>query len=183
MAIALFVVGFAVGASAQTVAKQDTFTFAGSTSNNPRQTQPSCWPITAWDDVPNAYPQNMGAVCLVNAPGDGYGSSIEVPFQLGYLNNGQLDPCNLLAMQPKVFTKGDGTHDGDTYTQSGATTCPYFTGEYGTYLNSNNRLEGFSVTVNYEVLSYVVYFRGTRHTYFTNVVRGGSGTVTDTLIN
>jgi hypothetical protein len=141
--------------------------------------------ITEWDGVPNAYPYDMGAVSLLSSFGGSYGSAIDVPNELGYLNNGFLAPCDPMVLGDKVWTVGDGTHIGDAFTQHSTTTCPYFTGEWGTYNNSNNRLDGFSVDANY------VYVKGKRTCprfkpcYYPVVVvlAGGSGTVTDTIIN
>lgn len=165
--------------SAQTVAKSDTFTFVGGqVRGNPPAQQDPCAPIIAWDGVVNAYPMEMGGVCP-----NGYFTSLLVPFQLGYLNNGDLDPCDPLVWGPKTFTKGDGTHAGDTYTQSGGTSCPYFTGEYGTYENSNNRLEGWSITANFQVDTYTTYYHNRAILHYFVVLVGGTGVVTDTIIN
>jgi hypothetical protein len=151
----------------------DTFTFDGHSQ------------ITEWNSVPNAYPYDMGSVSLLSSFGGSYGSAIDVPSELGYLNNGFLAPCDPMVFSLKVWTIGDGTHIGDAFTQHSTTTCPYFTGEWGTYLNSNNRLDGFSVDASY------VYVKGPRTCprfkpcYYPVVVTlaGGSGTVTDSIIN
>lgn len=140
--------------------------------------------ITEWDGVPNAYPEDMGGVKLTPITG-GYGSGIDVPWQLGYLNNGFLEPCNPITWGAKVWTKGTGSSIGDTFTVHGVTTCPDFTGEYGTGYNSNNRLEGFSVDANYKLAQGNRVCPRYRPCYYQviNALQGGTGTVTDTIIN
>lgn len=140
-----------------------------------------CSAITSWNGVADAYPQDMGAICLNQ--GDlygGYGSYIDVPWQLGFLNNGYLAGCDQIAWQPKVFTIGDGTHAGDAFTVAGSTTCPYYTGEYGGV--SDNLLDGFSVVASYTVVQRKTCGRYGCHTYLSNVLTGGTGTVTETLL-
>lgn len=172
VAVAVIVL-VAVSAKAQTVAFSDTFTF-----NNLSQ-------IISWngsDPANPPYPYEMGAVSLNSSFGGGYGSAIDVPFQLGFLNNGILNGCDPIAWGQKTFTTGDGTHTGDVFVVAGSTTCPYYTGEWGTYENSNNRLDGFSVIAQYMVVqhTYCRYARCT--TISTNVLQGGTGIVTDTII-
>jgi hypothetical protein len=141
--------------------------------------------VVTWNGVANAYYGDMGSVSIQSQFGGGYGSAIDVPWQLGYLNNGFLSPCDPMVPSAKVWTIGDGTHIGDAFTQHFATTCPYFTGEWGSYNNSTNRLDSFSVDANY------VYVKGPRTCprfkpcYYPIVVTlaGGSGTVTDSIIN
>ena len=183
LAAALFMLGAVAGVSAQTVQKSDTFTFATGAAIARWTVSPACGGITAWDGVANAYPEDMGGVCITQPAGGGYGSSIDVPFQLGYLNNGSLDPCDHINLGPKVFTVGDGTHTGDQFTVSGSTTCPYFTGEYGTYENSNNRLEGFSVVATYTVFRYIQIVRGAVVVRYNYILTSGTGTVADSVIN
>jgi hypothetical protein len=171
LAVLLFVTN---QAKAQTVSLSNTFVFNANSQ------------ITSWDGSDPAnppYPYEMGAVSLNSSFGSGYGSAIDVPFQLGYLNNGYLSPCNPIAFGQKVWTIGNGTHTGDTFTVSGSTTCPYFTGEWGTYENSNNRLDGFSVTATYVRTSHTACRYGRCTTYYTDTLQGGSGTVTDSTIN
>jgi hypothetical protein len=161
----------ASSAKGQAVPSSDTFVFGAG--------QP-CENITAI----NGDTTLTGAICLHQ--GDlygGYGSYIEVPFQLGFLNNGYLAGCNPLVWQPRVFTLGDGTHAGDTFTVAGVTACPYYTGEYGTYENSNNRLDGFSVVADYTVVSFRSCGRFGCHTYLSSVLTGGTGVISETLLN
>lgn len=182
LAGSLFIFSFAIGASAQTVTKSDTFTFTTGAVISRYALPPSCGAITEWDGVTNAYPEEMGGVCL-SIPG-GYGASIDVPFQLGYLNDGYLSPCDPISnWSAKTFTLGDGTHNGDVFTVTGSTTCPYFTGEYGTDYNSNNRLEGFSVTASYTVFKYASCYRGRCSTMTEYFLTGGTGMVTDSTIH
>ena len=130
-----------VGASAQTFQpRTDTFTFNAQSA------------ITSWDGSDPAnppYPYAMGAVGLTSQFGGGYGSAVDIPFELGYLNNGYLNPCDPITFSGKTWTVGDGTHSGDSFYVTGATTCPYFTGEYGSSGNSSNILDGFSVKATY----------------------------------
>ena len=159
-------------ANAQTIVLYDSFTFNGTTP---------CSSITSWNGDPNAYPEDKGGICL--GQGDsygGYGSSIDVPFQLGFLNNGYLAGCNPLAWSSKTFTIGDGTHNGDAFTVAGSTTCPYYTGEYGGA--SDHLLAGFSVVASYTVVQHRSCYRGRCVTYFTNVLQGGTGIVEETQI-
>src|SRR5215472_12021457 len=118
IALAIAILGLASFTAAQDRSQggfSDTFVFD-------RNSQ-----ITSWDGSdPSAppYPGDMGAVSLRTSFGGSYGSAIDAPFQLGYLNNGFLAPCDPLTLGPKVWTIGDGTNIGDTFTQYGATTCP-----------------------------------------------------------
>jgi len=157
---------YAVSAKAQSIVLQDTFVFNGTTP---------CSGITSIDGNST----ETGTICLNQ--GDtygGYGSFLDVPFQLDYLNNGYLAGCDPLAWGQKNWTLGDGTHNGDTFSVSGSTTCPYYTGEYGGA--SNNLLVGFSVVANYTIVEHRSCNRGRCINYFTNVLQGGTGTVTET---
>ena len=164
----------AVSAKAQAVPASDTFTFNSSSQ------------ITSWngsDPANPPYPYEMGAVSLTSSFGGGYGSAIDVPFQFGFLNNGYLSPCNPIAFGPKTWIVGNGTHSGDVYSVSGSTTCPYFTGEYGNYDNSNNLLDGFSVVATYVHTGHTSCRYGRCITYYIDVLRDGTGTITETTIN
>jgi len=170
----------AAGARAQNypVHISDTFSFDGTTA------------IIAYDGVTPANPPNgaqaqfpyyMGAVELNNVGISG----ISVPYDLndsrgyGYLNNGYLQPCDGVAWGAKTWTIGDGTHAGDTYQVSASTTCPYFTGEYGTYENSNNRLDGFNVTATYVRTFVRTCGRYRCTTNPKDTLQGGTGTITE----
>ena len=142
--------------------------------------------ITSWDGSDPAnppYPYAMGAVCLTTQCGGGYGSGIEIPFQLGYLNNGYLNPCNPITLSAKTWVIGDGTHNGDTFIVTGSALCPYFTGEYGTSGNSYNILDGFSVTVQYVRTFYKSCGRTGCHTFPRDTLQGGTGVAQQTEIN
>jgi len=164
----------ATGTKAQAVPASDSFTFAG---GGP------CSSITSLNDS-TSYAPNQGSICLFRGDeAGGYGSFLDVPWQLGFLNNGYLAGCDPLSWQTRVFTLGDGTHAGDTFTVAGATTCPYYTGEYGTYLDSNERLDGFSVVASYVVVAQRSCSRYGCHTYLSNALTGGTGTVSEVLLN
>jgi len=150
--------------------RSDTFTFNAQSS------------ITTWDGSDPAnppYPYHMGSVNLTNPfPG------INVPFELGYLNNGGLEPCDPLAWGTKTWIIGTGTKTGDSYVIPASTTCPYFTGEYGTYLNSENFLDGFNILVAYIRTFHTVCGRFVGcHQVPSDAVSGGTGTVTQTDIS
>ena len=141
--------------------------------------------ITSWDGSDPAnppYPYGMGAVCLTSICGGGYGSGIEIPFQLGYLNNGFLSPCNALTFSGKTWVIGDGTHNGDTYVITGSTLCPYFTGEYGTSGNSYNILDGFSVSVKYVRNFQRLCGRTGCHLFPVDMLQSGTGVAQQTEI-
>ena len=181
--IALLIVAVflcAVSVKAQTV-RSDTFLFAA-----PSTPTATCEQITSWDGTDPAippYPYDMGSICL--STGDGAptspGSGIFVPFQLGYLNNGDLAGCDAIVWQPKVWVAGDGTHAGDKYTISGSTTCPYYTGEYGPDSPSAHLLDGFSVVADYTMVQKRACprFRPCYY-YLVGVLQGGEGVVEET---
>jgi hypothetical protein len=174
LAAVVMLLGLAGVSRAQTVVRSDTFEFD--------RTQA----IISWDGSNPAdppYPYEMGSISLNSALGGGYGAGIDVPWQLGYLNNGFLQACNPIAFGPKVWTIGDGTQTGDAFNVSGSTTCPYYTGEYGPDSPSANLLDGFSVTANYTVIKHVSCRYGRCITYYSNVLQGGTGTVQETTIN
>jgi hypothetical protein len=99
--------------------------------------------------------------------------------KLGFLNSGDLGDClKITNWGPRVFTSGDGKHAGDTFTVSGSTTCPYYTGEYGGA--SNNLLDGFSVVASYVVKQNKSCGNGHCIYYFTYPLTGGTGTVQET---
>jgi hypothetical protein len=164
---------FSAHAMAQTVVLSDNFTFGyGGTT--------ACASITAWNGIPNAYPQDMGGVCLGNSgsPYAPLSASLSAPWQLGFLNNGDLAACAEMTFGPKVFSVGDGTHVGDVYTLVGSTSCPYYTGEYGGA--SDNLTVGFSVVASYVIGTKCNYYRGRCVPVLISVLEGGTGTVTET---
>jgi hypothetical protein len=124
-----------------------------------------CEPITQWNGVPNAYPDAMGAICLTQGdPYGGYGSYLDIPFQLGFSNDGYWAGCNPITWGPKVFTIGNGTHTGDAFTVNGSTSCP----TYGANA-------GFTVVVNYTVMAYRSCNRGRCVNSYVNSVTNGTG--------
>jgi hypothetical protein len=169
LAVATLLLALAVGASAQTFSpRTDAFAFDATTA------------ITSWDGSDPAnppYPYEMGSV-NINTP-----SGIDIPWQLGYLNNGYLVPCDPIAWGSKIWVIGNGTHNGDTYILPGSATCSYFTGEYGTSGNSANILDGFSVAVKYTRQFHTSCGRGGCHTVPVDTLQGGTGTAQQTLIN
>ena len=169
LAVAVLLLTLAAVASAQTFyPRTDDFGFDKTTA------------IISWhgsDPANPPYPYEMGSVALGSQPG------IVIPWQLGYLNNGYLVPCNPLVWGNDTWIIGDGTHNGDTYTRPASTTCPYFTGEYGTSGNSSNILDGFSVTVKYVRTISQVCGRGGCHKVITDTLQGGMGTAQQSLIS
>jgi hypothetical protein len=172
LAAAVLMLSFVTAsAKAQTVVLSGAFVFNSNSQ------------ITSWngsDPATPPYPNEMGAVSLYSSFGGGYGSAIDVPSQLGFLNNGYLSPCNPISFGPKTWISGSGTQSGDKYTVSGSTTCPYFTGEYGNYDNSNNLLAGFSIMATYVHTGHTSCRYGRCVTYYIDVLQGGTGTVTET---
>jgi hypothetical protein len=147
-----------------------TFAFGGGTA--------ACQPITEWNGVPNAYPYDMGSICLTSGDGRGsYGSFLGIPNELGFLNNGLLEGCDPIAWDPKIYTIGDGKHAGDTFTQHGVTTCPYYTDEYG--IDVSHFLDGFSADTTYVVVLVRVYVPRKGYQYVPSPrLAGGTGTAT-----
>lgn len=167
-------------AKAQTLTKSfsQDFTFGPSYSTQYSSGSPTCSPITSitgWSGT------GGGEVCYGS---DYYGANIDVPFQLGFLNNGYLDPCSQMHFGAPVWLKGNATTVGSIYYINGSTTCPYFTGEYGTDFNSNDRLDGFTVMIEHSIASsYKTCRLGRCVTHYVDIVTGGTGTITDWLIN
>jgi len=171
--VLLFGASLLVKAQSGTVALSAGFTFNAASQ------------ITTWNGSDPANPPyaDMGAVSLNTAFGGGWGSSIDVPFELGFLNNGYLADCNPIVWGQKAYTVGDGTHTGDQFIVPGDTTCPYYTGEYGTYENSNNLLVGWGVIASYSVTKHTTCRYGRCTTYYTYALLGGTGTVSETTIS
>jgi hypothetical protein len=169
LALALFVLGLsATAVSAQWAPTSATFVFAAPVDKS------NCETITAWNDSTD----ETGTICLNQADSfGGYGSYINIPYQLGFLNGGDLAGCDPIVWGAKNYTTGDGTHAGDTFTVHGSTTCPYYTDEYGASVS--HFLDGFSVDVNYLVVRRPPVCYGRRcFRLLTSVVTGGSGEAT-----
>jgi hypothetical protein len=149
---------FAVAALAQNA----SFTFGPTAPNSAHH----CSVITSWNGDPNAFPQNMGAICLAFYP---YGTTdIYVPFQLGFPNNGDLG-------QGATFWGPLTWASGCSFNIAGCTATQQFT--------ANQFYDGGNTTVNATVNFVVVETTscgrtGCRH-FFHNAVTGGSGTVTN----
>jgi hypothetical protein len=166
LAVLVIFCAVAISADAQAMPSANAFTFNASSN------------IISWngsDPANPPYPLDMGKVSLDTQFGGGWGASISVPWQLGYLNHGELNDClKITNWGPRVFTKGDGTHAGDTFTETGSTTCPYF--------NSNNLQDGFGVVASYIVKQNKSCGNGRCIYYFTYPLTGGTGTVTETVL-
>jgi len=183
---AIVSLGFAGTAGAQTttypVLLSNTFTFSGYPTSQPGTvvsitSYDGNTPANPPDGAQAQFPYHMGSVELSNAGISG----ISVPFELGYLNNGDLEPCDPGQWGAKNWIVGDGSlNTPGTYTVTASTTCPYFTGEWGTYLNSNNRLDGFNVTATYtrEIVPSCGRF-GCRGFHPVDTLQGGTGTITE----
>jgi hypothetical protein len=166
--LALFVVG-APAVKAQSVVKSATFTFGPAVT-----TTATCFPVTMWNGVTNAYPEDMGAICPYQGDSyGGYGSFLSVPWQLGFLNNGYLAGCNPMIWGQKTPTNGDGTHAGDTFTQPATTTCPYYTTPNGVSV-------GFNIVGNFTVVKHTSCGRYGCRSFLSNVLTGGTGVVEET---
>jgi hypothetical protein len=166
LTLALFVLG-ATAVSAQWAPTSATFVFAAPIDKS------NCETITAFNDSTD----ETGTICL--SQGDslgGYGSYINIPYQLGFLNGGDLAGCDPIVWGAKNYTTGDGTHAGDTFTVHGSTTCPYYTDEYGASVS--HFLAGFNVDANYLVVRRRFCYRGRCFYYLTNILTGGSGEAT-----
>src|ERR1700739_5118036 len=95
LAAAVLMLSFVpVSTKAQTVSFFDTFVFNANSQ------------ITSWngsDPANPPYPSEMGAVSLNSSFGGGYGSAIDVPRQVGFLDNRYLSPCYPLAFRSHVL--------------------------------------------------------------------------------
>lgn len=153
----LFAASFA---AAQTA----TFTF-GSLPSPFSTNQSRCASMTSWNGIPatdpnNPFPLNMGDICLDIYPA--VYTDIEVPFQLGFPNNGFLQQCSPTVWQPKV-DNGDGTAT-QTFTASGC------------YDGVNTTI---TATVNFKSVSQTLCGRFGCHKFTQWQVVSGSGTVTN----
>ncbi len=156
-----------------------TFTFGPTTT---------CSPILSWNGVENAYPEDMGAICPYQGnPTGGYGSFLEVPWQLGFLDNGLLQGCDPMVWGQKTFaqrpdgTVGDGTRAGDAFTQPAATTCPYYVGEYGGAI-PDNFLPQFSIVANFTVVKITTCGRYRCQSHLQSNLTDGTGVVEETVV-
>ena len=141
-------------AAAQTA----TFTFAGLPSPF-SQNQGRCTSITSWNGVSNAYPQDMGGICLDIYPA--VYTDITIPWQLGFPNGGFLESGST-SWQPLV-NNGDGTA-----TQQFTATNFYDGGN-----------TTIAATVNYQLVTETMCGRGGCHKFSAWQVVGGSGTVSN----
>lgn len=130
-----------------------TFSFGALGSDN-------CSAITAWNGVPNGYPEEMGEICFNLYPNP-Y-SGMEIPWQLGFPNNGFLENQTPFTWGPMVYT------GSTTYTQTGTAA---YTG-YGAGVRVN-------VQANFSVTAHRTCYRGVCRTYTVAALNGGDGTVTD----
>ena len=158
-------------------AQSTTFTFGGQPNpltSTSLQTE-HCSEMTSWNGIPalnpdgtpnidNPFPYNMGDICLQIYP-SAY-TDIDVPWQLGFPNNGFLQQCAPTVWGPLVFD-GSGAQNiaGSTATQT-------FTSS-GCYDGDNTTI---TATVNYVVVSrrFCHYICKTS---YANQVTGGSGSV------
>ena len=158
LALTALLSGICTGTLTQAQTKSDTFTFGSAGVIGTTQSS-NCSPITAWDNVVDAYPQDMGEVCFNFYP-DGF-SGMEIPFQLGYPNNGFLLDNTPFTWGPMVSTSTN------TYTQAG-------TAAYTGY--------GAGVVVNVNINVVVTYVRscghGICHYFPVHTLTGGTGGVT-----
>ena len=151
-----------------------TFTFGPTTA---------CSAIVLNDD-----PNLTGTICPYQGdPSGGYGSFIDVPYQLGFLNNGYLAGCDPMVWGQKTFaqrpdgTIGDGTQAGDTFRQPASTTCPYYTGEYGGAI-PDNFLPQFSIVGNFTVEKIISCGRYGCRSHLKTSLTGGTGVVEETVV-
>jgi hypothetical protein len=149
LSLALLVLG-AIATPAQTA----NFTF-GTIESPASQTQ--CSNATFSDGL-------AGGICFNFYPSP-Y-SSIVVPFELGFANNGNWQDCPGFAWGAKTWTVGEGTHQGDQYTQPGITSCPAHNGT-------------ITVKATFTVNMTRFCSRTGCHNFTSYVLVGGSGTVTE----
>ena len=151
----LFCICTATAAQAQT--RSDAFTF-GSAGVIGTTLSSNCSPITSWDGVVNAYPQNMGEVCFNYYPNNN--SGMEIPWQLGYPNNGFLLSNTPFTWAPAVWTSST------TYSQAGTAV---YTG-YGAGVVVN-------VTTNIAITYRRYCSRTGCHLFPMDTLTGGTGAV------
>jgi len=155
-ALTVLLFGLCTGTPAHAQTKSDTFTFGSAGVIGTTQSS-NCSSITAWDNVVDAYPQDMGVACFNFYPNP-Y-SGMEIPWQLGYPNNGFLLDQTPFTWAPMVWTSST------TYTQTGTAA---YTG-YGA---------GVVVTVNTNVVvTYRKYCWRGCHYFPVYTLTGGTGVV------
>jgi hypothetical protein len=148
----------ALGLSAQSA----TFTFGPTAQNSSH----SCSVITSWNGDPNAFPQDMGSICLALYPY--YTTDIYVPFQLGFPNNGFLTQ-GATYWGTLTWASGCGPNiAGCTATQ------PFTANQF--YDGGNTTVVA---TVSFVVVETTSCYRGRCTHIYHNEVTGGSGTVTN----
>lgn len=151
-ALPLLLFGAGLNVAAQTSA---TFAYGTILSNN-------CSAITAWNGITDAYPQDMGTVCFNFYPNPL--SGMDIPWQLGFPNNGLLPNETPFTWGAQLFNSGNATTNGSTFSQYGTA----FYSDYGVTV---------SVTANFLVHVSKSCNRGVCRTYVTNTLTGGTGTV------
>lgn len=167
IAVGLWALLFSLTPSGKAQTMSATFTFGGNSNGQ------GCVDNTSWNGDSTTYAQDMGAICFNQADPDSgptNASYLDVPWQLGFPNNGFLDSCNGLSWGPKRYTTGDGTHTGDSYTESASTTCPY--------QSTPTQTVGFSFTATYSIVKHQSCRYGRCFTWYVSTLLGGSGTVT-----
>src|SRR6516165_2933679 len=110
LALTALLFGICTGTLTQAQTKSDTFTFGSAGVIGTTQSS-NCSRITAWDNVVDAYPQDMVEVCFTFYPNP-Y-SRMSIPFQLRYPNNRFLLDHTPFTWGPMVSTSSN------TYTQTG----------------------------------------------------------------
>lgn len=141
-------------------AQTATFTFGAVLASNGE-----CTEVTSWNGVTDAYPEDMGSICF--NLGEYPYSGMEIPWQLGFPNNGfLLDQTPFTYSAP--FNVVGGLHtNGGTFQETGVAA---YAG-YGQGVTVSVLLN-FSVTVT-------KWCRFGRCNYLTTYnVTGGSGVVT-----
>ena len=157
-ALTALLFGICTGTLTQAQTKSNTFTFGSAGVIGTTQSS-NCSPITAWDNVVDAYPQDMGEVCFNFYPNP-Y-SGMDIPWQLGYPNNGFLLDQTPFTWGPVVWTSSN------TYTQTG--TAAYTGYGAGVVVNVNT-----NVVVTYQ--KYCAH--GVCHYFPVHTLTGGTGVVT-----
>ena len=76
-----------------------------------------CVNNTSWNGT--SYPDN-GEFCINY---EATVSGITIPYELGFPNNGYLLQSCTMSFGAPVYTNGNGTHAGDTFSISGAAVC------------------------------------------------------------